>query len=56
MEFDDFWVCEDGFVKGALELFEEMKRDGFEPDEMTVVRVLREGVWGYWEFGVGEGG
>ncbi|GKE30801.1 pentatricopeptide repeat-containing protein [Tanacetum coccineum] len=29
-----------GFAKGALELFEEMKRDGFEPDEMTVVSVL----------------
>ncbi|GJW66475.1 pentatricopeptide repeat-containing protein [Tanacetum coccineum] len=29
-----------GFAKGALELFKEMKRDGFEPDEMTVVSML----------------
>ncbi|PWA76159.1 Pentatricopeptide repeat-containing protein [Artemisia annua] len=31
-----------GFAKGALELFEDMKRDGFDPDEMTAVSVLRE--------------
>nr|GEU55908.1 putative reverse transcriptase domain-containing protein [Tanacetum cinerariifolium] len=29
-----------GFTKGALELFNEMKNDGFEPDEMTFVIVL----------------
>ncbi|GJX64112.1 pentatricopeptide repeat-containing protein [Tanacetum coccineum] len=40
VEFNDIWVCEDGIYKGALELFKEMKRDGFEPDEMTVVSVL----------------
>ncbi|GJX22027.1 pentatricopeptide repeat-containing protein [Tanacetum coccineum] len=40
VEFNDIWVCEDGIYEGALELFKEMKRDGFEPDEMTVVSVL----------------
>lgn len=29
------------FAKGASELFEEIKRDGFEHDEMTIVSVLR---------------
>ncbi|GJS55960.1 pentatricopeptide repeat-containing protein [Tanacetum coccineum] len=35
-----FGCVEMGFAKGALELFKEMKRDGFEPDDMTVVSVL----------------
>lgn len=50
-----FWCVKVWFMKGALELFEGMKRDGFELDEMTVVSVLRA-VWGYWEFGLREGG
>ncbi|GKB04986.1 pentatricopeptide repeat-containing protein [Tanacetum coccineum] len=29
-----------GFAKGTFELFKEMKRDGFKPDDMTVVSVL----------------
>nr|GEY26555.1 pentatricopeptide repeat-containing protein At2g34400 [Tanacetum cinerariifolium] len=29
-----------GFMKGALELFKEMKKDGFELDEMPFVTVL----------------
>nr|GEX03109.1 hypothetical protein [Tanacetum cinerariifolium] len=29
-----------GFEKGVLKLFKEIKRDGFEPDEMSVLIVL----------------
>ncbi|CAK9170660.1 unnamed protein product [Ilex paraguariensis] len=41
MEFDDLGYSQMGFASNAVELFGKMRDEGFEPDEMTLVSLLR---------------
>lgn len=41
LEFFDFWVCTEWILRGsALEAYQSMQVNGFEPDEITVASVL----------------
>ncbi|TKY72743.1 Pentatricopeptide repeat-containing protein [Spatholobus suberectus] len=40
VEHDDRRVCENGHARETVEVFGEMGRDWFEPDEMSLVSVL----------------